>query len=242
MFLCPTEARRLFQAVTFELSSPIPDQINPGGRPDLPRTHRCDPATLSLIAVVPAVVLVVAGQRGVDAASCDKKKKTSLWWARDKDNRLGRSFHSIFKKKTIRNVNVTPTDSSAMVRVRRYSSVLLLFNAAAERKGVFLLVPLSVVESHACMQIAYFLYTFTFSALWHFTGSFRGCQFICVHQDFYIGANKTNIMQLPSAHTWWKTAAGIEKMQIQKYNHKSKQRNRKGKKKGLQDIRQLYCV
>lgn len=56
--------------MTFALSSPIPDQVDPGGRPYLPGTHDGEAAAVPLVRVVPAVVLVVAGQRGVDAASC----------------------------------------------------------------------------------------------------------------------------------------------------------------------------
>lgn len=59
--LCQMGTCRLFQAMTFDLSSPIADQINPGGRPGLPRTHRIGSATFSLVGVVQTVVLVVAG-------------------------------------------------------------------------------------------------------------------------------------------------------------------------------------
>lgn len=55
--------------MTFDLSSPIPDQVNAGGRPDVPGTHNGEASAVSLVRVVPTVVLAVAGQRGVDAAS-----------------------------------------------------------------------------------------------------------------------------------------------------------------------------
>lgn len=58
--------------MTFELSSPVPNQVNPRGRPHLPGTHGGEPPAVSLIRVIPTVVLAVAGQRGVDAASCVK--------------------------------------------------------------------------------------------------------------------------------------------------------------------------
>lgn len=61
--------------MTFDLSSPIPDQVNAGGRPDLPGTHGGEASAGSLVRVVPAVVLAVAGQRGVDAASWGKSQR-----------------------------------------------------------------------------------------------------------------------------------------------------------------------
>lgn len=71
--------------MTFDLSSPIPNQVRPRGRSLLRRTHNFKSAAVSLIRVIPTVVLSVAGQCGVDAASCvnalwqlvrDTKKKT----------------------------------------------------------------------------------------------------------------------------------------------------------------------
>lgn len=73
------------QAMTFDLSSPIPDQVNAGGRPHLPGTHNGEASAVSLVRVVPTVVLAVAGQRGVDAASWVKARVTS----QRREKRLG---------------------------------------------------------------------------------------------------------------------------------------------------------
>lgn len=67
-----TAGRLAHEAVTFDLSSPIPNQVRPRGRPLLRRTHDFKPAAVSLVRVIPTVVLPVASQCGVNAASCVK--------------------------------------------------------------------------------------------------------------------------------------------------------------------------
>lgn len=54
--------------LTFSL--PVPNQVRPGGRPLLRRTHYFEVAAVSFIGVIDAVVLPVARQRRVDATSC----------------------------------------------------------------------------------------------------------------------------------------------------------------------------
>lgn len=81
--------RLAHKAVTFDLSSPIRDQVRPRGRPLLRRTHNFKSAAVSLIRVISAVVLLVAGQCGVDAASCVKASRQLV-----RDQRRTESFSS----------------------------------------------------------------------------------------------------------------------------------------------------
>lgn len=62
--------RLVHKAVTFDSSSPIPNQVRPRGRSLLRRTNNFKSSAVSLIRVISTVVLLVAGQCGVDAASC----------------------------------------------------------------------------------------------------------------------------------------------------------------------------